>query len=438
MSEQILTTLKWKLDDLVAYGELDAETRRNALKEELQFYALNFIYHHSEYSKWIMYGGSALRIIHGLDRMSVDLDFEVSHAITEKFLDELKNKIEEHFKNTYGVGEDFLTIKITTGRGLLLKFHVGEELSFGHPSKQVHIKIDLNHFVALKTVHERRPINQDQLSFVILTYNRSALMASKLAAIFLREERGIGRNIYDYKGRDIYDLLWYMKDKITPDFDYLNAKLKERGKTVPDIKTLFDTLTTDLLNYEKMDDCLKDDLTHLFENPHQFDTWLSTWRDGYLRYLDNYKIRTATTLDKIRIFHWVNIGKPDEYHFEYWYTTSNEGSLARIVYRLHEDCIIYGENDVAVEADATLEKLIEFSSNAHHSRTEAEENKLRRYATLFSKKNKGYLRKTKGVIVGDVIATKVIRMTADNFNPNEQIVLNKSTLLSCELDDLLK
>ena len=32
-----------------------------------------------------MYGGSALRIIHGLDRMSVDLDFEISDTITEKF-----------------------------------------------------------------------------------------------------------------------------------------------------------------------------------------------------------------------------------------------------------------------------------------------------------------------------------------------------------------
>ena len=44
-----LTTLKRKLDDLAAYGDLDAETRRNALKEELQFYVLNFIYHHPEY-----------------------------------------------------------------------------------------------------------------------------------------------------------------------------------------------------------------------------------------------------------------------------------------------------------------------------------------------------------------------------------------------------
>src|SRR3989338_785469 len=116
MSEQILTTLKRKLEDLSAYGEIDAETKRNALKEELQFYVLNFIYHHPEYSKWIMYGGSALRVCHGLERMSVDLDFEVAHSISEKFLEKLKKEIEKYFINTYGTDPKFLTIKITTGR----------------------------------------------------------------------------------------------------------------------------------------------------------------------------------------------------------------------------------------------------------------------------------------------------------------------------------
>src|SRR3989304_2201832 len=97
MNDQILITLKRKLDDIPAYGEVDVEIQRNALKEELQFYVLNFIYHHPDYSNWIMYGGSALRIIHGLDRMSVDLDFEVTHEGTEKFLDELKKEVDEHF-----------------------------------------------------------------------------------------------------------------------------------------------------------------------------------------------------------------------------------------------------------------------------------------------------------------------------------------------------
>ncbi|MBI5024864.1 MAG: hypothetical protein HZC18_07720 [Candidatus Omnitrophica bacterium] len=43
MSEQILAVLKRKLDDLAPQGRMDAEILRNALKEELQFYVLNFI-----------------------------------------------------------------------------------------------------------------------------------------------------------------------------------------------------------------------------------------------------------------------------------------------------------------------------------------------------------------------------------------------------------
>src|SRR3989338_5010437 len=101
MSKLITEMLKRKLENLATYVGLDAETRRNALKEELQYYVLNFIYHHPKYNEWVMYGGSALRIIHGLDRMSVDLDFEVSDEITKKFLDELKNEIEGHFSRTY-------------------------------------------------------------------------------------------------------------------------------------------------------------------------------------------------------------------------------------------------------------------------------------------------------------------------------------------------
>src|SRR3989338_5479871 len=123
MSNQIIAALKIKIDDLASYEALDVETKRNALKEDLQYYVLNFIYHHPRYSNWIMYGGSALRICHGLDRMSVDLDFEIASEITVAFLGEIKEALEKHFSNTYGAESDFLTIKITSGRGLLLRFH---------------------------------------------------------------------------------------------------------------------------------------------------------------------------------------------------------------------------------------------------------------------------------------------------------------------------
>ena len=430
MSEQILTTLKRKLNDLVAYGELDAETRRNALKEELQFYALNFIYHHPEYSKWIMYGGSALRIIHGLDRMSVDLDFEVSHAITKKFLNELKKDIEDHFFRTYGTQPDFITVKTVTGRGLLLKFHVGKDLSSGHTSKQIHVKVDLNHFSAPKTVTERIPINHGQLSFVIMTYNMSALMASKIAAIFLRGTRGVGQALYEEKGRDIYDLLWYMNPdrKVVPDLDYLVAKKVQEAR---DLRTLFDKLTIKMNSVSGNN--LKQDLLPLFVNRTYIENWLKNWRESYLRLLEAYKIRTVTTLENIEVHQHFDT---DNFSFTYSYNTK-EGSIVRIRYIISDYWIEFRDGDLSIETDETLEDKIEFTSDGWSS-SPVPQDKLKQYATLFHQKTEKYFKKTNRIMLGNSIITKVIRMTADNLNQKEQIVLNKSALLSCELDDLLK
>lgn len=427
MSEQISIILKRRLDDLSAFGEIDAETRRNALKEELQFFVLNFIYHHPEYGQWIMYGGSALRIIHGLDRMSVDLDFEVSHSVTEEFLEELKKEIEKYFANTYGAKDDFLKVKTNNGRGLLLKFFVGNGLGLGHPSDQVHVKIDLNYFVASKTVTERRPINRDQMSFVILTYNMSALMASKLAAIFLRGTRGVGKDVFEEKGRDIYDLLWYMGKKIVPDFDYLMAKSID----IKDIRALFDKLTIQMNKVS--DENLKQDLSPLFLDQLFISSWLRNWREIYFRLLEEYKINTVKELERVFIFQDFS---SDNFSFNYYYPTEN-GSRVRISYAISDYWIEFRDGDLALEVDKDIEEKIEFGSNGVSSHPASEE-KLKKYSTLFYQKTENYFKKTNRVMLGDTIATKLIRMTADKLNPKEQIVLNKSALLSCELDDLLK
>lgn len=422
MSEQIRSVLKNKIDEISFSVGIDAEAKRNVLKEELQYYVLNFIYHHPEYNKWIMYGGSALRICFGLDRMSVDLDFEIQHAVTEKFLKEFKKEIEKHFIDIYGAGKDFLTTKTTAVRGLLLKFHLGKELSIGHPSKQVHVKIDLNHFAAPVTVTERIPINHNQLSFVIVTYNMAALMASKIAAIFLRGTRGVGKEIYEEKGRDIYDLLWYMTKKAIPDFDYLAAK----GIDIENPRTLFDKLTIQMNRVNNAN--LKHDLTPLFLNQNYIENWLKNWFESYLHLLDGYKINTVTVLESIGIHQDFDT---DNFSFVYTYKTE-EGKSVRVVYTISDYWIEYVQGDLPVTID---EKIIQLVKSGFRGELN---NRVKQYITLFYKKTEAYFKKTNRVFLGDVITTKVIRMTADNLNRKEQIVLNKSALLSCELDDLLK
>ena len=429
MSEQISTILKRKLDGLSTYGLsiTDPEIRLNALKEELQFYVLDFIYHHPEYNKWIMYGGSALRICYDLDRMSVDLDFEVSNDVDGSFLNELKEEAEKHFSKVYGIDTEFLKVTITNNRGIMLKFRVGN-LVEGYASEWIHVKIDLNQFVPTSSVvTERMPQNHGQLSFVILTYNLSSLMASKLAAIFLRGTRGVGEAVYEEKGRDIYDLLWYMNKKVVPDFDYLVAK----GIDTKDPRTLFDKLT---LQMNKVNDKnLEQDLEPLFVDKNYIRNWLKNWRESYLRLLDEYKITTVTTLASIQIHQHF---QTDNFSFTYTYNTEEE-RIVRIRYIISDYWVDFRDGDLPIEADKKLDDKIELGSDGWSSRP-APQDKLKQYATLFHQKTEKYFKKTNRIMLGNGIITKVIRMTADNLNQKEQIVLNKSALLSCELDDLLK
>lgn len=430
MSDQILTVLKSKLDGLSTYGFsiTDPETRLNTLKEELQFYVLDFIYHHPEYSKWVMYGGSALRICYDLDRMSVDLDFEVSHQVDNGFLNELKEETEKHFSKVYGTDSEFLRITITNNRGITLKFRVGSLIE-GYASEWVHVKIDINPFTPSSSiVTERMPQNHGQLSFAIRTYNLSSLMASKIAAIFLRGTRGVGEATYEEKGRDIYDLLWYMSKRIVPDLDYLKAKNVDEAK---DYRTLFTKLAVKMNNVSEEN--LKDDLTPLFLDPRFVTNWLTNWRDTFFQLRDAYKIRTISKFEKVRVFEDF---RTDVFSFIFEYSTK-EGDPVRIICNLSEYWFLFKDIEVSFTINNTVSDHIEFSASGVSSHPTSEK-KQKEYASLFYEKIEVYLKKINHELVGDTLTTKLIRVTADNLNQKEQIVLRKEDLTEGDFDDWLK
>ena len=252
-------------------------------------------------------------------------------------------------------------------------------------------------------------------------------MASKIAAIFLRVQRGAGKAVYEEKGRDIYDLLWYLTQKVLPDLNYLIAK----GVDVKDPRTLFDKLTLQMNKVNNTN--LKQDLAPLFVDQTFIGNWFKNWRESYLRLLGGYKIHTVTTLESVGVhqdFH------TDIFSFVYLYNTE-DGKSVRIIYSISDHWIDFRDGDLSISVDEKIKNLVELNSNGVSNRS-APKNKLMQYATLFYQKTENYLKKTNRIILGDTITTKLIRMTADNLNQKEQIVLNKSALLSCELDDLLK
>jgi hypothetical protein len=429
MNNLILSTIKDKLDNIqLADSLISSDIKRNIVKEVLQYYVLNFIYHHSQYKEWVMYGGSALRICHGLDRMSVDLDFEIADNINNTFLNKLEEELKEYFYSNYNINKDLLTFSTTNNRGITLKFHLADVLNINSASKQIHVKIDLNNFVAPSSVRTKYfAQNKYQLSFVIKTYNMPALMASKIAAIFLRGERGVGKNIFNEKGRDIYDLLWYMKKQIIPKTDYLRAKDVKEAK---DLETLFNELTKKMKKVS--DNNLKEDLSPLFVNQEYIKNWLKNWRISYDNYLVNYQIK------KVENFVEVYISKDrinNIYFLDFTYKTEDDEEID-IRYNLSESWLRSQEGKINIEASDELLKSIRY--HEEKIKIQDKDDKLERFAELFLRKNKDYFNKNNNLIIGDRLETKNIYMPKSNINYIQEVSINKLKLLKIELDDLLK
>ena len=128
---------------------------------------------------------------------------------------------------------------------------------------------------------------------------------------------------------------------------------------------------------------------------------------------------------------------PDNFSFVYWYKTEESGSV-QIIYTISDYWIKFNEGNISIPIDNKVSDAVRFAQDRAGDKSASIQKKLKQYATLFYQKNERYFKKTGRIMLGESITTKIIRMTADNLNPKEEILLNKSALLSCELDDLLK
>jgi hypothetical protein len=247
-------------------------------------------------------------------------------------------------------------------------------------------------------------------------------MASKIAAIFLRGKRAVGKE----KGRDIYDLLWYMDKKIVPNLDYLKAK---NVKEASNYKTLFTKLAVKMNDVS--DKNLKDDLLPLFLDSRYATNWLKNWRDNFFQLRDVYKIRTISRFEKGHVFQDL---RTDVISFVFEYSTK-EGGRARIICNLSEDWFRFVEMSFTIN-DMTKNRMDFLTDD--RSGNQASEKEQKEYILLFFEKIEAYLKKINYEFFGDTLTTKLIRTTADNLNWQEQIVLRKEDLINCDFDDLLK
>lgn len=254
-------------------------TQRIILKEALQALVLDFLYNHPQYRHLNFYGGTCLRVVYRLNRLSEDLDLDNSVQLN---VSHLKDDLVRHFSGMQGdlaIGaheqqEGSEVMRIT------LRFPILFALGLSpHRDENLHLKVEISHHHQVAIV-QHTPIMSFSRAFIPAHFSLETMMAGKMIAclersFFVGQEKTI-------KGRDFYDLLWFMQQQIIP----LEAKLAKDGKEVYTIQSAFENLQEKVAKISKRE--LAQDLLPLFENRLFIETWLEAFHENFERFRQFY------------------------------------------------------------------------------------------------------------------------------------------------------
>ena len=199
------------------------QTKRIRLKEALQSLVLDFIYNHPLYRGLNFYGGTCLHVIYNLNRLSEDIDLDNSMDVKlEKFVDNLS----DHFHKILSYRD--LSLKYQENQqGIIrvtLRFPVLYELGLSpHGDELLHLKVEISQHHQIAVI-KRTPVIYLGRSFVPSHFSLETMMAGKMLACLERSFQ-VGKTAVAIKGRDFYDLLWFMQQRIHP----LEQKLESDG-----------------------------------------------------------------------------------------------------------------------------------------------------------------------------------------------------------------
>jgi predicted nucleotidyltransferase component of viral defense system len=255
------------------------ETKRVILKEFLQAYTLDFLYNHPFYRTLNFYGGTCLHVIYGLNRLSEDIDLDNSNGVE---LNNLETDLLTFYRSTIGYTD--VTAKTQIGewgvRRTTLKFPVLYALGLtSHANEPLHLKVEVSQHKQISIVR-RTPILLFGRSFVAAHFSLETMMAGKMLACLERNfQKGEGATI---KGRDFYDLLWFMQQKIQP----LEEKLAKDSRQPYTVQTSMEILSDKIAGLKISD--LAEDLLPLFEQRSFIEAWLEGFKENFREYVKNY------------------------------------------------------------------------------------------------------------------------------------------------------
>jgi predicted nucleotidyltransferase component of viral defense system len=212
----------------------------NALKEIIQEIALLGLYRAKFYEHAAFYGGTALRILYGLDRFSEDLDFSLLKSDKEFSLEPYLQAITDEIKGVgleVTVSEKF--IKAGTLNNLIEVDIPKKMISSLHRNQQLKIKLEIDTNPPLDFETQAKYLLQP-IPFTILTFQLPDLFAGKIHAMLFRQWKT------RIKGRDWYDFVWFVGQQVPIRLAHLKARLLQ-GNQWDSEKTLSPNQVNELL-----------------------------------------------------------------------------------------------------------------------------------------------------------------------------------------------
>jgi predicted nucleotidyltransferase component of viral defense system len=213
--------MKDYLKQLISGGQARL-LERGVVREYLQARILQSLQDSGAFLDWAFHGGTALRFLYSTPRYSEDLDFALVDPGRPHRFRGIVDKVRNIFEGeNYAVGLKVNDRKIVVSAfvhfpGLLYELGISP-----HRAEVLSVKIELDTNPPSGAVTETSLVRR-YVTLNLLHHDKSSLLAGKLHALLTRRYT---------KGRDLYDLVWYLADRTwpSPNVVFLNSALSQTG-----------------------------------------------------------------------------------------------------------------------------------------------------------------------------------------------------------------
>jgi len=260
------------------YRPKNKEELNQALREIMQEISLAGLYRASFFEKAAFYGGTALRIFHGLDRFSEDLDFTLLGSYADFSLTKYLKSIETEFSSLgmqVTIKEKEKSFESEIESAFLKTETIWKELILENtipglgidqkPNIKVKIEVDTKPPMGFNTEEK---LLLKPFSFYVKCLVLEDLFAGKMHALIYRKWKN------NIKGRDWYDLEWYIRKGISVNLNHFVLRALDSGDLIDGnlSKNEFKRIVHQRI--EEVDlKMAKADIIRFISNPETLDIW---------------------------------------------------------------------------------------------------------------------------------------------------------------------